>query len=123
MDLINETEADNGIKSWIAFAARKLPLAKAFIGPADLVNKTKLDKDIKSWFAFAAQKVVEVVALAKALSGQEDRVKILDIFGTCTVLITIRTVCEDNVNYNYKLENISSSHEDLGRGYNYSLGF
>ncbi|XP_062171700.1 5-methyltetrahydropteroyltriglutamate--homocysteine methyltransferase-like [Alnus glutinosa] len=35
----------------------------------DLVNETKLDKEIKSWLAFAAQKVVEVNALAKALSG------------------------------------------------------
>ncbi|KAL2322200.1 hypothetical protein Fmac_026579 [Flemingia macrophylla] len=38
----------------------------------DLVNETKLDQEIKSWFAFAAQKVVEVNALAKALSGQKD---------------------------------------------------
>lgn len=40
----------------------------------DLVNETKLDKEIKSWLAFAAQKVVEVNALAKALSGQKDEV-------------------------------------------------
>lgn len=40
----------------------------------DLVNETKLDKEIKSWLAFAAQKVVEVNALAKALSGQRDEV-------------------------------------------------
>ncbi|KAG6763136.1 hypothetical protein POTOM_033672 [Populus tomentosa] len=38
----------------------------------DLVNEPKLDKEIKSWLAFAAQKVVEVNALAKALSGQKD---------------------------------------------------
>uniref|UniRef100_A0A5B6ZN28 5-methyltetrahydropteroyltriglutamate--homocysteine S-methyltransferase n=1 Tax=Davidia involucrata TaxID=16924 RepID=A0A5B6ZN28_DAVIN len=38
----------------------------------DLVNETKLDKEIKSWLAFAAQKIVEVNALAKALSGQKD---------------------------------------------------
>ncbi|KAM7529911.1 hypothetical protein LguiB_033321 [Lonicera macranthoides] len=38
----------------------------------DLVNETKLDKEIKSWLAFAAQKVVEVNALAKALSGHKD---------------------------------------------------
>ncbi|KAA8543953.1 hypothetical protein F0562_021870 [Nyssa sinensis] len=38
----------------------------------DLVNETKLDKEIKSWLAFAAQKVVEVDALAKALSGNKD---------------------------------------------------
>ncbi|CAH9089410.1 unnamed protein product [Cuscuta epithymum] len=38
----------------------------------DLVNETKLDDEIKSWLAFAAQKVVEVNALAKALSGQKD---------------------------------------------------
>ncbi|KAJ7976419.1 5-methyltetrahydropteroyltriglutamate--homocysteine methyltransferase [Quillaja saponaria] len=38
----------------------------------DLVNETKLDNEIKSWLAFAAQKVVEVHALAKALSGQRD---------------------------------------------------
>ncbi|KAJ4724636.1 5-methyltetrahydropteroyltriglutamate--homocysteine methyltransferase [Melia azedarach] len=38
----------------------------------DLVNETKLDTEIKSWLAFAAQKVVEVNALAKALSGQKD---------------------------------------------------
>ncbi|VFQ64224.1 unnamed protein product [Cuscuta campestris] len=38
----------------------------------DLVNETKLDDEIKSWLSFAAQKVVEVNALAKALSGQKD---------------------------------------------------
>lgn len=41
----------------------------------DLVNETKLDDEIKSWLAFAAQKVVEVNALAKALSGQKDEVQ------------------------------------------------
>ena len=40
----------------------------------DLENETKLDQEIKSWLAFAAQKVVEVNALAKALSGQKDEV-------------------------------------------------
>ena len=40
----------------------------------DLVNEPKLDKEIKSWLAFAAQKVVEVDALAKALSGAKDEV-------------------------------------------------
>lgn len=40
----------------------------------DLVNETKLDNEIKSWLAFAAQKIVEVNALAKALSGQKDEV-------------------------------------------------
>ncbi|KAG7964337.1 hypothetical protein I3843_09G164600 [Carya illinoinensis] len=40
----------------------------------DLVNETKLDKEIKSWLAFAAQKVLEVNALAKALSGHKDEV-------------------------------------------------
>ncbi|XP_022898102.1 5-methyltetrahydropteroyltriglutamate--homocysteine methyltransferase-like [Olea europaea var. sylvestris] len=38
----------------------------------DLVNEPKLDTEIKSWLAFAAQKVVEVNALAKALTGQKD---------------------------------------------------
>ncbi|KAK7377855.1 hypothetical protein VNO80_03288 [Phaseolus coccineus] len=38
----------------------------------DLVNETKLDDEIKSWLAFAAQKIVEVNALAKALSGYKD---------------------------------------------------
>ncbi|KAL1541473.1 5-methyltetrahydropteroyltriglutamate--homocysteine S-methyltransferase [Salvia divinorum] len=38
----------------------------------DLTNETKLDQEIKSWLAFAAQKIVEVNALAKALSGQKD---------------------------------------------------
>ncbi|GAB2234922.1 hypothetical protein Droror1_Dr00004193 [Drosera rotundifolia] len=38
----------------------------------DLVNEPKLDKELKSWLAFAAQKVVEVNALAKALSGHKD---------------------------------------------------
>ncbi|KAH6798947.1 Cobalamin-independent synthase family protein [Perilla frutescens var. frutescens] len=38
----------------------------------DLVNEPKLDQEIKSWLAFAAQKVVEVNALAKALTGQKD---------------------------------------------------
>jgi 5-methyltetrahydropteroyltriglutamate--homocysteine methyltransferase len=40
----------------------------------DLVNETKLDDEIKSWLAFAAQKVVEVHALAKALTGTKDEV-------------------------------------------------
>ncbi|XP_027357749.1 5-methyltetrahydropteroyltriglutamate--homocysteine methyltransferase-like [Abrus precatorius] len=39
----------------------------------DLVNETKLDSEIKSWLAFAAQKIVEVNALAEALSGQKDQ--------------------------------------------------
>ncbi|KAH7856221.1 hypothetical protein Vadar_034079 [Vaccinium darrowii] len=38
----------------------------------DLVNEPKLDKELKSWMAFAAQKVVEVNALAKALTGHKD---------------------------------------------------
>ncbi|XP_021720619.1 5-methyltetrahydropteroyltriglutamate--homocysteine methyltransferase-like [Chenopodium quinoa] len=38
----------------------------------DLVNETKLDSEIKSWLAFAAQKIVEVNALAKALSGEKN---------------------------------------------------
>ncbi|XP_047954908.1 5-methyltetrahydropteroyltriglutamate--homocysteine methyltransferase-like [Salvia hispanica] len=38
----------------------------------DIVNETKLDEEIKSWLAFAAQKVVEVNALAKAVTGQKD---------------------------------------------------
>ncbi|XP_078177759.1 5-methyltetrahydropteroyltriglutamate--homocysteine methyltransferase 1-like isoform X2 [Carex rostrata] len=38
----------------------------------DLINETKLDDEIKSWLAFAAQKVVEVNALAKALTGVKD---------------------------------------------------
>lgn len=41
------------------------------------MNETKLDQEIKSWLAFAAQKVVEVNALAKALSGQKDEVEFL----------------------------------------------
>ena len=40
----------------------------------ELVNETRLDKEIKSWLAFAAQKVVEVNALAKALSDHKDEV-------------------------------------------------
>lgn len=40
----------------------------------DLVNEPKLDKEIKSWLAFAAQKVLEVNALAKALTGARDEV-------------------------------------------------
>lgn len=46
----------------------------------DLVNETKLDKEIKSWLAFAAQKVVEVNALAKALSGHRDQVLLFCLF-------------------------------------------
>lgn len=42
----------------------------------DLVNEPKLDTEIKSWLAFAAQKVVEVDALAKALSGNKDEVDV-----------------------------------------------
>ncbi|XAR60240.1 5-methyltetrahydropteroyltriglutamate--homocysteine S-methyltransferase [Bertholletia excelsa] len=38
----------------------------------DLANETKLDKEMKSWLAFSAQKVIEVNALANALSGQKD---------------------------------------------------
>ncbi|XP_044483441.1 5-methyltetrahydropteroyltriglutamate--homocysteine methyltransferase-like [Mangifera indica] len=38
----------------------------------DLVNETKLDSEIKSWLAFAAQKIIEVNALAKAISGHKD---------------------------------------------------
>ncbi|KAL0418397.1 UNVERIFIED_CONTAM: 5-methyltetrahydropteroyltriglutamate--homocysteine methyltransferase [Sesamum radiatum] len=38
----------------------------------DLVNETKLDKELKSWLAFSAQKLLEVNALAKALSGLKD---------------------------------------------------
>ncbi|KAM6543058.1 hypothetical protein CsatB_007505 [Cannabis sativa] len=38
----------------------------------DLVNETKLAAEIKSWLAFTAQKVVQVNALAKALSGHKD---------------------------------------------------
>ncbi|EPS68005.1 methionine synthase [Genlisea aurea] len=38
----------------------------------DLVNEPKLDKEIKSWLAFAAQKIVEVNALAKALTGDKE---------------------------------------------------
>lgn len=41
----------------------------------DLDNEPKLDTEIKSWLAFAAQ-VVEVNALAKALTGQKDEVYI-----------------------------------------------
>ncbi|XP_031273722.1 5-methyltetrahydropteroyltriglutamate--homocysteine methyltransferase-like [Pistacia vera] len=43
----------------------------------DLVNETKLDDEIKSWLAFAAQKIVEVNALAKALSGHKEEYCIL----------------------------------------------
>lgn len=42
-----------------------------------MVNEPKLDKEIKSWLAFAAQKVVEVNALAKALAGEKDEVRLL----------------------------------------------
>lgn len=45
----------------------------------DLVNETKLDKELKSWLAFAAQKLLEVDALAKALSGQKDEVLLLPL--------------------------------------------
>ncbi|XP_022869335.1 5-methyltetrahydropteroyltriglutamate--homocysteine methyltransferase-like isoform X2 [Olea europaea var. sylvestris] len=38
----------------------------------DMVNENKLDKELKSWLAFAAQKLLEVNALAKAVSGQKD---------------------------------------------------
>ncbi|KAF5182767.1 5-methyltetrahydropteroyltriglutamate--homocysteine methyltransferase [Thalictrum thalictroides] len=38
----------------------------------DLVNETKLDMEIKSWLAFSAQKILEVNALAQALSGEKD---------------------------------------------------
>ncbi|KAM6595853.1 hypothetical protein CsatA_006377 [Cannabis sativa] len=47
----------------------------------DLVNETKLDAEIKSWLAFAAQKVVEVNAMAKALSGHKDEV--CDLLSNC----------------------------------------
>ncbi|KAK6164022.1 hypothetical protein DH2020_000886 [Rehmannia glutinosa] len=35
----------------------------------DSANETKLDEELKSWLAFAAQKLLEVNALAKALTG------------------------------------------------------
>lgn len=38
----------------------------------DLKNETKLDNELKSWMAFAAQKLVEVVAIANAVSGNKD---------------------------------------------------
>lgn len=38
------------------------------------MNETKLDSELKSWLAFAAQKIIEVNALAKALSGEKDEV-------------------------------------------------
>ncbi|KAF9604218.1 hypothetical protein IFM89_004924 [Coptis chinensis] len=38
----------------------------------DLVNETKLDMEIKSWLAFSAQKILEVNALAKALTGEKN---------------------------------------------------
>ncbi|XP_043724442.1 5-methyltetrahydropteroyltriglutamate--homocysteine methyltransferase 2-like [Telopea speciosissima] len=38
----------------------------------DLANETKLDEETKSWLAFAAQKILEVNALAKALTGKKD---------------------------------------------------
>ncbi|OIW09740.1 hypothetical protein TanjilG_14263 [Lupinus angustifolius] len=44
------------------------------VGKVDRVNETKLDEEIKSWLAFATQKVVEVNALAKALSEQKAEV-------------------------------------------------
>ncbi|KAH9560238.1 hypothetical protein CY35_06G096600 [Sphagnum magellanicum] len=45
----------------------------------DLKNETKLDGELKSWLAFAAQKVLEVVALATALSGKKDKQKHLNL--------------------------------------------
>nr|PNR58117.1 hypothetical protein PHYPA_005112 [Physcomitrium patens] len=38
----------------------------------DLKNETKLDVELKSWMAFAAQKLLEVVAIAKVVSGEKD---------------------------------------------------
>lgn len=45
----------------------------------DLANETKLDNEIKSWLAFAAQKIVEVNALANALTEQKDEVLSFEI--------------------------------------------
>ena len=58
----------------------------------DLVNEPKLDKEIKSWLAFAAQKVVEVNALAKALSGQKDEVLHCSVFSSY-ISYCLNTVC------------------------------
>lgn len=55
----------------------------------DLVNETKLDEEMKSWLAFAAQKVVEVNALAKALSGHKDEVFHTYYFHTVIIIIYI----------------------------------
>lgn len=39
--------------------------------PVDLANEKKLDPEIKAFFSFAVQKLAEVVAVAKAVSGED----------------------------------------------------
>ena len=48
---------------WVA------PSCSLLHSPIDLDLETKLDAELKTWLAFAKQKVVEVVTLARAVSG------------------------------------------------------
>ncbi|KAJ6311019.1 hypothetical protein OIU76_015691 [Salix suchowensis] len=75
----------------------------------DLVNEPKLDKEIKSWLAFAAQKVVEVNALAKALCGQKDEQKKLNlpILPTTTIGSFPQTLELRRVRREYKAKKVS----------------
>ncbi|KAH6798948.1 Cobalamin-independent synthase family protein [Perilla frutescens var. frutescens] len=59
----------------------------------DLINEPKLDQEIKSWLAFAAQKIVEVNALAKALTGQKD-----EAFFTANAAAQASRKCSPRVN-------------------------
>jgi 5-methyltetrahydropteroyltriglutamate--homocysteine methyltransferase len=53
---------------WVA------PSCSLLHSPIDLDLETKLDAELKTWLAFAKQKVVEVVTLARALSGGRKQV-------------------------------------------------
>ncbi|KAK6141528.1 hypothetical protein DH2020_024729 [Rehmannia glutinosa] len=53
----------------LAASLSTLQALEGIVGKVDSANETKLDEELKSWLAFAAQKLLEVNALAKALTG------------------------------------------------------
>ncbi|CAI9780290.1 unnamed protein product [Fraxinus pennsylvanica] len=74
------------------FAANKLVVSTScslLHTAVDLVNEPKLDTEIKSWLAFASQKVIEVNALAKALTDQKDESPKLCFSLSLTLLLTL----------------------------------
>ncbi len=45
--------------------------------PVSLQSETVLDLEIKSWLSFATEKLLEIVAIAKAVNGEESTVQVL----------------------------------------------